>query len=338
MTTQSEVQAGWIDDFSGGFSTAGPDARWTFIGFGPHVADDGIVRTSARGLEVVSGGTNPATGEPAFVRTLAPEGVNPHGLPGLLDHLKWFAFFDHPAADHEATTGFPGFDAVPGHVLSCAVSLSGRTFGTQGHPFGDAVVAPDADLRLATVTVNAVDPETSTVFNFFLTNERIYAFYERLPNARAELGPYAAFSYAVPVADRSPDEWHHLEIAYDRSAGLVRWLVEGREVFRVTDLGAPLDSREHLLIDHGGRPRRVEPRQLRFGMGMLTLLDGRLGGRPALVRLVRTDGFYVDPAVGGSVPPSFLDEESGASSRLFGQGARLQVSRFAVSSARAGGD
>jgi hypothetical protein len=335
VTIRSDLHALWHDDFSAGFSTSGPDARWTYIGFGPHVADDGTVRTSERGLEVVSGGTNPATGEPAFQRTLAPEGVNPHGLPGLLDHLKWFAF-----ADHAASTGFPGFDAVPGQVLSGSAWLSGRTYGTHGHPFGDAVADPDADLRLATVTFNAVDPETSTVFNLFLTNTRIYAFYERLPNQRAELGPYAAFSYAIPVAERSPDERHHLEIAYDRSAGTVRWLVDGREVFRVTDIGAPLDSRRYLLLDHGGPARRTEPRQLRFGIGMLTLLDARLDGRPALVRLVRSDGFYVDPVPradgnGGEAPPAFLDEKSREPSRLFGQGAALSVSRFVVSSAPA---
>jgi hypothetical protein len=330
MTVRSDVPALWADDFSAGFPTSGPDARWTYIGFGPHVADDGIVHTSARGLDVVSGGANPTTGEPAFVRTLAPEGVNPHGLPGLLDHLKWFAF-----ADHEASTGFPGFDAVPGQVLSGTAWLSGRTYGTHGHPFGDAVADPDVDLRLATVTFNAVDPETATVFNFFLTNARIYAFYERLPNQRASLGPYAAFSYAVPVAERSPDDRHHLEIAYDRSAGLVRWLVDGREVYRVTDIGAPLGSRRHLLLDHGGPPQRTEPRQLRFGIGMLTLLDARLDGLPALVRLVRSDGFYVDPVHGGEEPPSFLDEESREPSRLFGQGAALSASRFVVSSAPA---
>lgn len=330
MTVPSDVQALWTDDFSAGFP--GPDARWSYVGFGPHVADDGIVHTSARGLEVVSGGVHPVTGEPAFARTLAPEGVNPHGLPGLLDHLKWFAF-----TDHEAATGFPGFDAVPGQVLSGSAWLSGRTYGTHGHPFGDAVADPDADLRLATVTFNAVDPETATVFNLFLTNTRIYAFYERLPTQRAGLGPYAAFSYAVPVAERSPDERHHLEIAYDRSAGLVRWLVDGREVFRVTDIGVPLDSRRHLLLDHGGPPRRTEPRQLRFGFGMLTLLDARLDGLPALVRLVRSDGFYVDPVPGngGEDPPSFLDAESRETSRLFGQGAALSVSRFEVSSAPA---
>ncbi|MGH4015634.1 MAG: DUF6081 family protein [Pseudonocardiaceae bacterium] len=315
------------DDFRDGFSTSGPDARWSAIEAGPYVADDGIVTTSQHGLRVVSSGRNPDTGEPAFVRTVAQEEDNGHGLPGTLDHVKWLVF-----TNHTASTGYQGFDAEPGQELSCETWMSGRTYGAGGHPFGDHVANPDADLRLTSVTMNAIDPETSTVFDFFITNEQIYAFYERLPNSREQLGNYAAFSYAIPVADRSPHDRHHLEISYDRSAGVVRWLVDGDEVYQVDRLGHRLASREHLVLDHGGEETPVQPRQLSCGMGMISILDGELPGQSALVRLSSADGFYFDPATGEPDPQTFLDDESLESNRLFGQGAGLDMSRFVVSS------
>lgn len=314
----------WADDFRNGFVTDGPDARWTMLAVGPYVADDGAVRTSRRGLDVVSSGTNPATGQPAFVRTLAQDDDNPYGLPGFLDHLKWFA-----KARHTASTGLEGFDAVPGMVLSCETWMSGRTYGTAGHPFGGAVTDPDTDLRLASAIVSVGDPETSTIFDFWVTNHEIYAYYERLPDQRGTLGNYAAFSYVVA---RTPGQPNHLKLAYDRTAGMVRWLVDGSEVLRVDHLGYRLASRKYLALDHGGTEQSVAPRQLRCSMGLLSLLDAELPGRSALVRLSSMPSLYFDPPVGEPAPQTFVDDQSPVSSRLFGQGAGLSMSGFVVSS------
>src|SRR5262249_15246750 len=73
------------DDFHHGFTVDTPTARWFHFSAGPFVADDGIPSTSAHGLSVVSSGTNPQTGQPAFTKTVAQEEVN-GGLPGGLDH------------------------------------------------------------------------------------------------------------------------------------------------------------------------------------------------------------------------------------------------------------
>jgi hypothetical protein len=322
----SSYRIAW-DDFRDGLSTSGPEARWSYVAVGPYVADDGVVTTWRRGIRVVSSGRNPDTGEPAFVHTVAPEDDNGDGLPGTLDHVKWLLF-----ANHIASTGYQGFDAAPGQELSCETWMSGRTYGADGHPFDDHVANPGVDLRLASVTMNAVDPETSTVFNFFITNEQIYAFYERLPNLRGQLGNYAAFSYAIPVADRSPHDQHHLQISYDRCAGVTRWLVDGNEVYQVGRLGHRLVSREHLVLDHGGEETPVEPRQLSCGMGMISVLDGELPGQSALVRLSSANGFYFDPATGEPDQQTFLHDKSLESNRLFGQGAGMSMSRYVVSS------
>jgi hypothetical protein len=324
------------DDFRGGFSVGTPDAKWFYFASGPFVGDDGIASTSrAGGLTVRSRGTNPVTGKPAFTRTLGQEGAadNPAGLPGGLDHVKWLVYMNH-----RASSGVPGFDAVPGRELAFRTRLSGESFGTAGHPFGAAVGDDRDDLRLAAAAVNTIDFDTFMVFDLFATNRRIYAFYERLPFARDRYGNYAAFSYMIPVATRTPDEWHALKIAYNKSTGTVRWFVNEREVFRVTRIGRRLD-RQYLTLDHGGVEADVSPNQLDGGMGLFTLLDGYRPSNTALVRLSRADGFYYNVGTGKVAAPGtgyFRDELSAPGSRLFGQGAELRVQTCAVSSSRPG--
>ena len=53
---------------------------------------------------------------------------------------------------------------------------------------------------------------------------------------------FAAFSFAVPVLTRRPSDRHRLAIAYDRAAGVVRWLADGKEVYRVDTLGARIEE------------------------------------------------------------------------------------------------
>jgi hypothetical protein len=76
-------------------------------------------------LHVVSSGTNPRTDKPAFVRTLGQEDDTGSGVPGAQERVKWLAF-----VDHQASTGFPGFDAVPGQELICETWMLCRTYGT----------------------------------------------------------------------------------------------------------------------------------------------------------------------------------------------------------------
>jgi hypothetical protein len=167
------------------------------------------------------------------------------------------------------------------------------------------------------------------VFDVWLTNLAIYAIYERLPTGRPQLGNYAAFTFTIPIGTRRPDDWHDIRVAYDRGAGTVRWFLDGEERHRVDRIGYRID-RSSMTLDHGGDEERVEPRQLDFGMGLFTLLDGRLPSGTALVRLSSAPGYYFDPARGAPATQTFVDEESRPDSKLFGQGAELRVQRYAV--------
>ena len=240
------------DDFRNGFTADTPDAKWFHFNAGPFVANDGIVTTSHKGLEVKAAGTNPKNNQPAFTLTVAPDSLS--GLPGGLDHPKWLVYMNNLSS-----RGVPGHDAVPGQTLSCEVWMSGRTYNTRSHPFGRDVKNAKDDLRLASFAINTVDFESFMVFDFFITNETIYAFYERLPFGRETLGNYASFSHQIPVATRGQGQEHRLKISYDREAGRVMWFIDGEEVFRVNKIGHRLDRQWR------GGDRRHEAAQLRHG-------------------------------------------------------------------------
>lgn len=309
------------DDFRGGFSATGENAKWSLSATGALPYGDGRPTTSASGLTVVPTGTDPVTGRPAFAFTSGQESA---GGVGDWDHLKWYA-----VANHRAATGVTGFDAVPGQVLTCRTRLASRTTGADRHPFGAAVGNAQDDLRLGAGAMSVIDFETNLVFDFFVTNERVYAFYERLPRPGST---YAAFSYALPVATRQPGQQHDLAIAYDRAAGKAVWKADGREVLSVDDLGHVPADRSHLVLDHGGTEETVAPRQLSCGIGMFTLLDAEGPDGRGLVELSDRPDYYFDPDRGAPRPARFLDEESLPGNRLWGQGVKLQVGSLAVAS------
>ena len=313
------------DDFQEGFSADTPTSKWFYFSTGSFVGNDGIESTSGRGLHVRAAGTNSATGEPAFSKTLAPESQN-GGIPGGVDHVKWLVY-----ANHLASSGFPGFDAIRGKEVACEWRLGGRTFGNRFHPFGNNVHNAHDDLRLSAYAATTIDFETFMVFDWLVTNETVYAFYERLPFGRGPtLGDYAAFSFSIPVAQTRPGQEHHFKTAYDRTNHRVRWVLDGEEVFSVNRLGFRID-RKYMTLDHGGTEMNVRPRQLLCGMGMFTLLDAHLPSKIGLVKLSEAPGFYFNPELGQPKVETFVDPLSLSGSRLFGQGAELEVKKVIVS-------
>jgi len=318
------------DDFTSGFTVGpvGSAAKWFYFATpdGSFVGDDGSTATPHGTLTVVPKSQNPTTQRPEFSKTVAQEQTS--GLPGGLDHVKWLVYMNHLSS-----SGFPGFDAPQGQKLVCQTTLGGFTYGTADQPFGDAVSNAEDDLRLASFALNAIDFETYMVFDVFYTNRRIYAVYEHLPFGRQSMGgpfgEYAAFTYAIPIASRSPGDAHTVAIAYDRSAGVVTWHVDDVERFRVSNLGFRI-NRTNMLLDHGGTESAFRPNQLDCGLGTFTLLDGHGRKNEGLVKLSTQPNFYFNPSVGAPKPEAFVDSASRPESRLFGQGAVLLARRPSV--------
>ncbi|MDY7229322.1 DUF6081 family protein [Hyalangium rubrum] len=316
-----EMSVVW-DNFANGFSVDTAGAKWTYFKAGGFTGNNGLTTPYAGGMYVRAPGTNPSTGKPAYTLSVAPEASS--GLPGGIDHVKWLAYMNTTSS-----WGFPGFNVGFREALECSTSLSAQTFGTEYHPFGGLVSNAQDDLRLAGVAMNTVDFESNMVFDFMLTNQRVYVIYERLPFGRTATNHYAAFTYAIPVKARTPSQTHQMTISYDRMARTVTWILDGVVVFTVTQPGYRID-RQWMVIDHGGTEQAVVMRQLNCGMGMFSLLDGSMNWGAGLVRLSSTPGFYFLPPVGTSSALSFADETSQHSSRLFGQGAAFTIGPYYV--------
>jgi hypothetical protein len=286
------------DDFRQGLDLGG---TWALLAFPPFfLADDGIVSSSNQGLYVKASGTNLTTGEPAFTKVSA----------GDFDHVKWMA-----DTTHLSSNSFPGYDADPGKEVQCNMWARGRTFGTAANPFGSAVTNPNTDLRLASFAMNTIDYETGMVFDVWMTNNAIYPYYERLNLTGT--ATYDAFSSVFPPVPRSINDQTKVTVAYNRSAGVVRWLVDDREVARVSQIGLPSPGAA-TIIDHGGTPQLAQPRQLNCGMALFTLLDGQLPG---------TGAGLVNLAPPYTFPSTFVGGPN-----LFGQGAEMHVQRFEIDS------
>ncbi|KQX19639.1 MULTISPECIES: DUF6081 family protein [unclassified Sphingomonas] len=313
----------WFDDFAAGIDIGGNDAAWKQLEAGEFRPDDAIFTSDGDGLTIVPKGVHPVSGEPAFTQTRAPAPPEAE-IPGVLDHVKWFA-----SVDRRSAGGVPGFDTPAGRSLQVEALMSGCTYGTEGHPFGDAVADPLNDFRLGAPALFNLDQESNVVFGFFLTNKGIFAVYERAPFARATFGDYAAFSFGMQVAARAPDDWHRLAIAYDYDANTARWLVDGKLVLEVDRVGRRLDRR-HMAIDVGGEEQEVRLNQLECGLGLYTLMDGSLDGGPGLVDLYGYPMFF-DTKRGAPHPQDYVDPDSLQNSRLFGQGAALRIRSHSVS-------
>jgi pyridoxamine 5'-phosphate oxidase family protein len=129
------------------------------------------------------------------------------------------------------------------------------------------VTDPRRDLRLGAAVLICVDGESGIVFDFIITDGRLFAVYERLAFPGTA---YAAFSYVVPVADRDPGDVHELTVRYDAADGVARWLVEGAEVLSVDRIGLRVLDPSHLRRDNGLPEQAAAPRQLNCGLGLFT--------------------------------------------------------------------
>ena len=316
MTREILFEDTFENGFDGGFPEDG--RAWSFMKMGPVVIDPAEFDIDCTdGVKVVPIGKNSATGEPAFTLT-QPQ----HPFLGTVDHMKF-----NVTVNHASSVGAPGFDVDPSKTFNVEARLGGRQFGMEGQPFGSAVPDPNADWRLGAPMLMAMCPINSDVFDFVLTNKKVYAIYERGSAMGGGETNWAVYSYTIPVADREPGDERLYRMSYDPSTNAMRWFIDGEQVFEVEGVGKRIE-REYMLIDQGGVEEDAVPPVLNVGLGLISLLDGAIDGK-ALVNLTGADNFY-DPRVGAPEPVEFVDPASKDESRLFGQSAELTCKEFRV--------
>lgn len=305
-TDLSNAHVAFHDPFDVGdpFDPTDPDSPYFLFQFGPSsFADDGV----------------PVQGDGYFRQEIFPFNKTfPQGPTGGFDHVKYLTYTKK------------SFALKKNGRAEYTLRASALTTGSELHPFGDEdVIHAPGDLRLTSCAANAIDLETCLVTDIFMTNEGIIIFYERLPFCRTVADHYRAFSSMKFVAHRSPGEVHDLTIAYHRTNKHIVYMVDGEEVGRVNNIGHPVtdDPEFRLILDHGGINRIVEPNGFNYGFGCFTLLDMadpyRHELNNGLVKLDDTPNYYVHPT-------AFTDALSDDASRLFGQGAMIEVHDFKV--------
>ncbi|MDQ1050686.1 DUF6081 family protein [Streptomyces sp. V4I2] len=320
QSAQTEPQAGsgggtvlFQDGYDTGFRT-GEDGNWLLQGDAEWPTGDAVVTTPGGVLNVVPTGVNPKTGDPAYARSTGPEGGADSD-----DHIKWIAFPNRFTAEN-----VPGFEVPDTGSISCMHKVAARTFGTE-NPFGATVKDPASDIRLASIALITADFESRAIADFSVTNDTVYAIYERLPSDTED---YASYGYAIPIARTDRGAMHELEVRIDQGGKRVTWFVDGRQKLQTDKIGTRAFDRKYMTLDHGGVEEPVTLNQITCGMGLGSLLDGAKPGAAdggALVRLKNKDGFYFDPRRGEPVEQRFLDDESRIENRLFGQGSEMKI-------------
>jgi hypothetical protein len=251
-----------------------------------------------------------------------------------LDNYKYWILNRQPAA------------IPPNGQVRFEWEASVQTSHTDQSPFPAAVLQGEDDLRLAAGVFGLFDDVRGNAYSFALTNDRVYALYQRLPFNRTVSDNYAAFTYAVPVAERTPADFHRMAIIVKACCPAVSWLLEGKQVFRVKAPGFRLtDKRLTPIIDNGGVEGDSTVSAIKYGLGTMTFVNAypaaascrkRCGFPPIREALVDTgsgDAYTVEynPVTGAPTLATYWDPQGTSQySHVWGQGVTIRITHLKV--------
>jgi hypothetical protein len=260
--------------------------------------------------------------------------TSPQTNPYWADHYKYFIYADMPVNIPER--GVTTFE------FKARVSTNGK--GCRKFPFPPEVVNSLDDARLASGGFRVFEPQTGMNFAFHITNELVYAVYER----NITIAGISGFSYFIPVRPRQRKQMHHMKIIVNATSKTVTWMLDGREVLKVDRVGATLKCQKlHMVNNMSGTDIVTFPRKLYYGFGSFTFLDYYPPCRPSCktenscnfpcVRegLVRTSANPAlpayDPILGPPNMAHFFDNFSKDTNRLWGQGSETWIRNIRIS-------
>jgi hypothetical protein len=218
---------------------------------------------------------------------------------GFTISIPRFTLFRPPSHAKALMLSKRAFEIEANCEFGSRCEMAVEIFGTDPNPFG---VEP-GDPRLASGAMVTLDLATGIVLDFLVTNDRVFAVYERLPYAQTTLGRYPAFTELIPTSVKTePMQWHSFRISYNRATDSAEWWVDGEQVAHQTPVGAP----------RGLTSPIVKLNNLRIGGALFTLMDGGVSRE--------ADWRWVTKPL-NSILKSATDE-------LFGQGGRVAFRNY----------
>lgn len=239
-----------FQDYFVNFSV-GPTKNFDYVGDGSSVGDDGVATYDPvnRLLDINSG-----VGGAGFAKTWTPTVPDP-AVVGNRYHYTIISNKTFPVPSN-------GEEFVYEACFSATQQI-----GTIPPSLAEGVTDPNSDLRIASAGIFMATGFAVGMFSIFVTNNVVYAGYERL----------SVFSHFIPIEVRPSsaapiDEYSVYAMAYNKKAGYVRWLINGVEKYRVYNVGVPLD-RSLRLVDKTNANDVISFDDLSIGISTYAPLD-----------------------------------------------------------------
>ncbi len=171
----------------------------------------------------------------------------------VFDHLKYIRISSETFATPESgslefsvdiTADTSGTD--PDRAISGCYGES-LSFETTSSPCDAPYSHQVLEGQQAGVVLNMVSFATGQLFDWFVSDNQVFALIERLPSnvtGAGEVGLDLAYTQIVKVADVTPGETHNVGIRYTRRPGesYVEYLLDGELFVRVDHVGIPVDK------------------------------------------------------------------------------------------------
>jgi len=213
------------------------------------------------------------------------------------------------------------------NITTIQYNMNCQNFGVTTHPFGTVVSNANDDMRLSNCGAVTVDVNNGMIFDFMITNEGVWAYYERLNYLRNATYVYRAFTQVKKIHTRtSVNEFHDLKLIYNPTTKVMEYLHNGVVGLTISSIGrGSTDPGCVTVWDLGGTEEDIVITQLQTGFALFTFLDTIDNLNSAATKGLVQLHDAIGPLFTYVIPVTFFDNASLTANRIFGQGATMKI-------------
>ncbi len=240
---------------------------------------------------------------------------------GYLNNTKWLSFYKKE------------FHIKNGELLYEGL-ISYKQLFCDNKPIPDEFASRirniNEDLRLSSGGLVVSDTENGLVFKTLLTNDSIYAYYEKRPCGVLQSSSFVA---AALIGKRDShknkilSDYVRIGIGIDAHTNCVNWYINGCVVFKVNRPGIRL-SDQYMVLNRGGNDVELTIKCVRIGFGYFDFLDLQLPNNYSREYINNEDGN--NRSLSGLVALLPLYHYKEPYSNLYGNYPSVKCNSFAV--------